>query len=459
MLFTDIIRTKRDKGQLTPEQIDTFVAGLTDGSLPAEQVSALAMAIFLNSMTPAETGTLTRAMALSGRVIDWNTAGLGGPVVDKHSTGGVGDKVSLVLAPIAAACGCFVPMVSGRGLGHSGGTLDKMDSIPGYLCTPDFGAFQHIVKTVGCAIIGQTNDLAPADRRLYAIRDVTSTVESIPLITASILSKKIAAGSKALVMDIKTGSGAFMATHGRARELASSIIATAQSIGLEVSALITDMSEVLGSSAGNAVEVAEAVHYLTGERREPRLDQVVRSCGELMLVISGLSRSADEAQQRIEAALSSGRAAEVFARMVAAMGGPADFLERAPIYLPEAPVSMTVSSDEEGYLASVDARAVGNAIIALGGGRSKADDKLDLSVGFTSTIPVGTRVDRQSPLCVVHAASREAAQRAAAAYREACTVSTVKPETRPMVLEKLSGTARTTRPPGTQPAFDESHVN
>jgi thymidine phosphorylase len=459
MLFTDIIRTKRDKGQLTPQQIDVFVAGLTDASLPAEQVSALAMAIFLNSMTPAETGALTRAMARSGRVIDWNTAGLGGPVVDKHSTGGVGDKVSLVLAPIAAACGCFVPMVSGRGLGHSGGTLDKLDSIPGYLSTPDFGAFQRVVKTVGCAIIGPTDDLAPADRRLYAIRDVTSTVESIPLITASILSKKIAAGSEALVMDIKTGSGAFMATLTRARELASSIIATSQTIGLEVSALITDMSEVLGHSAGNAVEVKEAVHYLTGEQREPRLDQVVRSCCELMLVISGLSGSTNEAQQRVEAALSSGRAAEVFSRMVAAMGGPADFIDDVKTYLPEAPVSMPVSSDEEGYLASVDARAVGNAIIELGGGRRKADDKLDLSVGFTGVIPVGTSVDRQAPLCIVHAASREAAQRAAAAYREACTVSNVKPEARPMVLEKLSGTARSGQQSGAKPAADESHVN
>lgn len=445
MLFTDIIRAKRDKGQLTEQQIEIFVAGLTDASLPAEQVAALAMAIFLNSMTPAETGLLTRAMARSGRVIDWSTAGLGGPVVDKHSTGGVGDKVSLVLAPIAAACGCFVPMVSGRGLGHSGGTLDKLDSIPGYLSTPDLSAFQRVVKTVGCAIIGQTDDLAPADRRLYAIRDVTSTVESVPLITASILSKKIAEGSEALVMDIKTGTGAFMATLSGARELASSIIATAETIGLEVSALITDMSEVLGYSTGNAVEVAEAVHYLTSDRREPRLDQVVRSCCELMLVITGLSRTADEAHQRVDAALSSGRAAEVFARMVAAMGGPADFLDRAQIYLPEAPVSMPVSSDGEGYLAAVDARAVGNAIIALGGGRSKVDDKLDLSVGFTDIIPVGTRVDRQAPLCVVHAPSREAAQQAAAAYREACTVSTVKPETRPIVLEKLSGPA----PPST----------
>jgi thymidine phosphorylase len=439
MLFKDIIRTKRDKGQLTEAQIDMFVAGLSDASLPAEQVSALAMAIFLNSMTPAETGTLARAMARSGQVIDWNTAGLGGPVVDKHSTGGVGDKVSLVLAPIAAACGCFVPMVSGRGLGHSGGTLDKLDSIPGYRSTPDLATFQHVVKTVGCAIIGQTDEIAPADRRLYAIRDVTSTVESIPLITASILAKKIAEGSAALVMDIKTGSGAFMATLVQARELASSIIATAETIGLGVRALITDMSEVLGYSAGNALEVAEAVRYLVSSRREPRFDEVVRSCCEQMLLIAGLARTVAEARQRVEAALTSGRAAEVFARMIAALGGPVDFLERAQIHLPAAPVTMPVFADLEGYLASVDLRAVGNEIIVLGGGRSKADDRLDLSVGFTGIMPVGTRVDRQTPLCMVHAASREAARRAAAAYRGACTVSAEKPAARPIVLEKLLG--------------------
>jgi thymidine phosphorylase len=437
MLFNDIIRKKRDKGQLSEEEIGILVAGLSDASLPAEQVSALAMAIFLNSMTAAETGALTRAMARSGRVIDWKTEDLGGPVVDKHSTGGVGDKVSLVLAPIAAACGCFVPMVSGRGLGHSGGTLDKMDSIPGYCSTPDLAAFKRVVKATGCAIIGQTDDIAPADRRLYAIRDVTGTVESIPLITASILSKKVAEGSEALVMDIKTGSGAFMTTLGQARELASSIIATGGNIRLKVCALITDMSEVLGYSAGNAVEVAEAVRYLTNDHREPRHDEVVRRCCEQMLVVSGLARTTAEARRRVDAALTSGRAAEVFARMVAALGGPADFLERAERYLPAAPVTMPIFHDVEGYLSAVDVRAVGNAIIMLGGGRRKTDDRLDLSVGFTGVVPIGTRLDRQTPLCMVHASSREAAQDAGAAYKSACTVSAGKPAGRPIVLETL----------------------
>jgi thymidine phosphorylase len=441
MLFKDIIRKKRDRGQLSEEDIGIFVRGLSDGSLPAEQVSALAMAIFLNSMTAAETGALTRAMAGSGRVIDWQPECLAGPVVDKHSTGGVGDKVSLVLAPIAAACGCFVPMVSGRGLGHSGGTLDKMDSIPGYCSTPDLAAFKRAVKTTGCAIIGQTDDIAPADRRLYAIRDVTGTVESIPLITASILSKKIAAGSDALIVDIKTGSGAFMATLEQARELASSIIATAATIGLKVRALITDMSEILGESAGNAVEVAEAVRYLANDRPEPRFDEVVKRCCEQMLLVTGLAGTPVEARRRIVAALTSGRAAEVFDKMVAALGGPTDLIERSEHYLPAAPVRMPIFPDSEGYFTAVDVRAVGNAVILLGGGRRKADDRLDLSVGFTGVVPIGTYLDRKTPLAVVHAPSKQAAQEASAAYAGACVITAEKPEDRPIVLEILSAVA------------------
>ena len=257
MLFTDIIRQKRDGGQLSDEQIQFFVDGLADESIPAEQVSALAMAVVFNSMTFDEAAKLTLAMASSGTVLEWQDLQLDGPVVDKHSTGGVGDKVSFMLAPIAAACGCFVPMISGRGLGHTGGTTDKAESIPGYNTAPDFATFRQVVKDVGCAIIGQTSDLAPADRRFYAIRDVTATVESVPLITASILSKKIAAGLDALVMDVKVGSGAFMKTPVRARKLSESIIKTAAMADLTTHVLITDMNEVLGRTAGNALEIAE----------------------------------------------------------------------------------------------------------------------------------------------------------------------------------------------------------
>jgi len=285
MLFVDVIRKKRDGGELSEDEIGFFVDGLADGSLPAEQVSALAMAIFLNSMSFAEAGTLTRRMSASGVVLDWTDQDLDGPVIDKHSTGGIGDKVSFLLAPIAAACGLYVPMISGRGLGHGGGTLDKIGSIPGYNPFPDPALFRKVVREVGCAIIGQTRDLAPADRRLYAIRDVTATVESIPLITASILSKKMAAGLDGLVMDVKFGSGAFMSTPEQAEALARSIIGTADASGMRTHALLTDMNENLGLTAGNAVEVRESVDFLTGVRREQRVLEVTQSLVAEMLVV------------------------------------------------------------------------------------------------------------------------------------------------------------------------------
>src|SRR5262245_18545036 len=309
MLFVDVIRAKRDGGTLTAEQIGLFVRGLVDGSIPAEQVAALAMAICLRSMSFAEAAELTRAMAASGTTLKWSKD-LGGPLVDKHSTGGIGDKVSFLLAPIVAACGCFVPMISGRGLGHTGGTLDKIDSIPGYRSTPDLATFEKVVRAVGCAIIGQPADLAPADRRLYAIRDVTGTVESIPLITASILSKKIAAGLDALVMDVKVGSGAFMASLEQAQALARSLIETAAGAGLKTHALITDMNETVGLTAGNAVEISEAVAYLTNTRREPRLDEVVLALSAQLLVMSGVESSEAAARQRADRAVTSGNAAE-----------------------------------------------------------------------------------------------------------------------------------------------------
>ena len=437
MLFTDVIRAKRDGGALSDEQIDFFVAGLKDESLPAEQVSALAMAIFLNGMTFDEAGKLTLAMAASGTVLDWSTEGLDGPVVDKHSTGGVGDKVSFLLAPIAAACGCYVPMISGRGLGHTGGTTDKVESIPGYQSMPDFDTFRRVVRTAGCAIIGQTADLAPADRRFYAIRDVTGTVESIPLITASILSKKIAAGLEALVMDVKVGSGAFMTSIDKARDLADSIIKTAARAGLRTHALITDMNEVLGTTAGNAVEIAESMQYLRNETRESRLDAVVLGLTAEMLVATGIESARDKAMMRCERAVTSGDAAEAFGHMCAAMGGPADFVENYAKHLPAAPVTRAVTS--KGYLQTVDTRAIGNAIIQLGGGRQKVGEKLDLSVGLTSLASIGTRLDNDTPLAVIHAATEEAAARAEQHLLDACTFGNDKPETGPVVREILTG--------------------
>jgi thymidine phosphorylase len=439
MLFTDIIRRKRDGGELGDDEIDFFVRGLADDSIPAEQVSALAMAIFLNSMSFDETSKLTIAMANSGTVLDWREEEMGGPVVDKHSTGGVGDKVSFLLAPIAAACGCFVPMISGRGLGHSGGTTDKVEAIPGYNTAPDFETFKKIVKTTGCAIIGQTADLAPADRRLYAIRDVTATVASIPLITASILSKKIAAGLGALVMDVKTGNGAFMESIEKSEALANSIINTAAKAGVTTHALITDMNEVLGTTAGNAVEIAESIRYLRNEQREHRLDEVVIALSAEMLVAGGIESDREVAKARCDDAVTSGRAAEIFGRMTAALGGPSDFVDNHAKYLPRAPVVRPVRAD--GILAEVDTRAVGNAIIELGGGRRKVGDKLDLSVGFTDVASIGTRIDAERPLAVIHAATEADADAAESNLLAACWLSAETPEPRPVICGILEGRA------------------
>ncbi len=437
MLFVDVIRKKRDGHELSQEEIEFFVNGLADGSIPAEQVSALAMAIFLNAMSFAEAGILTRAMAASGTMLDWSDQNLDGPVVDKHSTGGIGDKVSFLLAPIAAACGCYVPMISGRGLGHGGGTLDKIGSIPGYVAIPDAALFKKVVKEVGCAIIGQTSDLAPADRRLYSIRDVTGTVESVPLITASILSKKMAAGLDGLVMDVKFGTGAFMATTDEAETLATSIVGTAGASGMKTHALLTDMNENLGLTAGNAVEVRESVQYLLGDHRESRLDEVTLGLVAEMLVVGGIERDRAAARNRADEAVNSGRAAEVFARMVAALGGPADFIENYDQHLPSAPVVKPVWADQEGMLTNVDGRKFGNAIIELGGGRRKVDDELDLSVGFVDVAPVGATIDANRPLAVVHAANEETAALASDMLREACVLGASSPPDRPVIHKIL----------------------
>jgi thymidine phosphorylase len=436
MLFTDVIRKKRDGGTLSDDEIQFFVDGLADCSIPAEQVSALAMAIFLNSMSFEEAGTLTSGMAASGTVLDWEKEDLHGPVVDKHSTGGVGDKVSFLLAPIAAAAGCYVPMISGRGLGHTGGTTDKVEAIPGYDATPNFDLFRKTVKEAGCAIIGQTEDLAPADRRFYAIRDVTATVESVPLITASILSKKIAAGLQGLVMDVKVGNGAFMASHERAVKLANSIIATAGNAGLTTHALITDMNEVLGTTVGNSLEIAESMRFLRNEERESRLEDVTLALCAEMVLIGGLEKDRDVARTRCEDALASGRAAEVFGRMTAALGGPADFVERYDSYLTKAAVVRPIYA--EGVVTEVDTRAIGNAIIELGGGRRQVGEQLNLAVGFSNIAPIGAIVDKERPLAVVHAANEDDADRAAKSLLNACKTGDSVPLERSVIAEILT---------------------
>ncbi len=437
MLFTEVIRTKRDGGELSDKQMQWFVDGLADCSLPAEQVSSLAMAIFLNGMTFEESAKLTLAMANSGTVLDWSEEGLDGPVVDKHSTGGVGDKVSFLLAPIVAACGCYVPMISGRGLGHTGGTKDKVESIPGYQSMPDFDTFRRVVKTAGCAIIGQTAELAPADRRFYAIRDVTGTVPSVPLITASILSKKIAAGLEALVMDVKVGTGAFMHTPDRARDLARRIIATAAQAGLRTHALITDMNEVLGTTVGNALEIGESMRYLRNESREHRLDKVVLALCAEMLIATEQDGEREVAIKRCEEAITSGRAADIFGRMCSELGGPQDFVDKYESYLPAAKVVRPVYA--EGFLSAMDARGVGNALIELGGGRHEVGEKLDLSVGFSGFANVGTSLDSQTPLATIHAASETDAEHAAANLLAACSFSAEAPKMHDVISEILTG--------------------
>lgn len=437
MIFKDLIRKKRDGSAFTREEIEFFVRGLADSSIPAEQVAALAMAVFFRSMSFAEAGALTVAMADSGVRLHWDELRSRGPVIDKHSTGGVGDKVSLLLAPIAAACGCFVPMISGRGLGHTGGTLDKLDAIPGYRSMPPVEDFRRVVSSVGCAIIGQTDDLAPADRRLYAIRDVTETVESIPLITASILSKKIAAGLDALVMDVKTGSGAFMQTLEESRALARSIIGVAGAAGLRAHAVITDMSQALGWNVGNALEIAEVLAFLKGEAQEPRLAEVVFALVQEMLIMAGLTENHAQARKQAEAAVGSGRAAERFARMVAELGGPHDLLTGAPTYLPKAPLVAPIFPAAEGHVSRVDARGVGNLLVELGGGRQVAGQRLDLAVGFSDVAGIGTRVGKDRPIATVHARSAHQVRRATQVLRAVVSLSEEPASPPPIIHETL----------------------
>ena len=413
----ELIRNKRDGGTLEEAEIAALVGGITDDSITEGQAAAFAMAVFFQGLSRSECVALTRAMTRSGRRLDWPE--LDRPVLDKHSTGGVGDKVSLMLAPIVAACGGAVPMISGRGLGHTGGTLDKLDAIPGYRTDPDIPRFQEVVAEVGCAIIGQTDDLAPADRRLYAIRDVTATVESVPLITASILSKKLAAGLQGLVMDIKVGSGAFMAEIERARELARSIVAVANGAGMATRALITDMDQVLGRSVGNALEVVETLDYLSGATRELRLHRVVTALACEMLSLGGLAHDDGDAAAKVETALDSGAAAETFARMVQALGGPADLLQRPESHLATAPLVVPALPERTGVIAAIDVRAVGLALVALGGGRTRADQAVDPAVGFTEVAGLGEAVGPERPLALVHAADAAAAERACAALRQA----------------------------------------
>jgi thymidine phosphorylase len=434
MTPAEIIRAKRDGHALDAAQIDAFVGGLTDRRWSEGQAAALAMAILLRGMTRDETTALTRAMAHSGTVLDWSRAKLPGPIVDKHSTGGVGDKVSLMLAPIVAACGGVVPMVSGRGLGHTGGTLDKMQSLVGYKVAPSRALLTRVLRETGCAIVGASARVAPADRRLYAIRDVTATVESVPLITASILSKKLAAGLEALVMDVKVGNGAFCTTAGEARALADSLVQVAAGAGLPTRAWITDMNQVLGYTAGNALEMREAIDFLTGAEREPRLTEVTLALAAEMLELAGLAPNIKDAARLARAALENGTAAERFARMVAGLGGPKNVLSPRFAGLAKAPVLIDVPAPRSGFVAAMNTRAVGLAVIALGGGRVRASDPIDARVGFSQVRAVGSAVQCGEALARVHARTRGEAQAASEQYLAAITLVERKPAARPVLL-------------------------
>jgi thymidine phosphorylase len=420
MLTAELIRRKRDGGELSVAEIEQLVMGITDGTVTDAQVGALAMAIVWRGMSPAERVALTGAMTRSGDVLDWGDSGLGRPILDKHSTGGVGDKVSLLLAPIIAACGGAVPMISGRGLGHTGGTLDKLEAIPGYDVAPSSERLRAVVASSGCAIVGQTARLAPADRRLYAVRDATGTVESIPLIVASILSKKLAAGLDALVMDVKVGSGAFLPDLERARELARAIVEVARGNGMPTVALVTDMNQVLGRTAGNAVEVRESIDQLTGAASDARLREVTITLSAELLVLGGVHADLDAARAAACSALDSGAAAERFGAMVTELGGPADLLDDPDRHLRAAPVAHPVEPVQAGVVTEVDVRAVGVAIIGLGGGRARETDAVDHSVGLTEVAALGERVGPgERPLAIVHARDDESAQRAGGELRAA----------------------------------------
>ncbi|MEI7764432.1 MAG: thymidine phosphorylase [Comamonadaceae bacterium] len=427
LLPQEIIRRKRDGATLSRAEIEFFVRGITDGSVSEGQVAAFAMAVYFKDMVMEERVALTLAMRDSGQVLEWRSLDLPGPVMDKHSTGGVGDVVSLLLGPMVAACGGFVPMISGRGLGHTGGTLDKFDAIPGYCSTPDIDTFRQVVKNVGVAIIGQTAQLAPADKRVYAIRDVTATVESVAMITSSILSKKLSAGLDYLVMDVKVGSGAFMPSYEKSLELAHSIVSVGTDAGLPTAALLTDMNESLAPSAGNALEVRLALDYLCGRERPARLHEVTMALCAEMLLLGGLADSLDRARARLQTALDSGAAAERFARMVSALGGPADLLECPDACLESAPVLTTAIAQRSGFVQRCDCRSLGLTVLGLGGGRSRPTDSIDFAVGLSELVQIGDQVEVGQPLAMVHARTAAAAEQAARELQFAYQIGDTSP--------------------------------
>lgn len=434
MTAAQIIAKQRDRVGLSPAEIDWFAKGLANGDVTDAQAGAFAMAVLLNGLNEGARVALTKAMRDSGDTLHWD---LPGPVLDKHSTGGVGDCVSLVLAPALAACGAYVPMLSGRGLGHTGGTLDKLEAIPGYRGNVSEARLRAVVGQVGCAIVGATDRIAPADRRLYGIRDVTGTVESIDLITASILSKKLAAGLGGLVLDVKTGSGAFMADRDDARQLAETLVRTAKGAGCATTALITDMSQPLVPAAGNALEIIEVIHVLTDAAPGRLLDLTCALGGEV-LATSGMAADVAAGAGAISQAISSGAAAEIFGQMVAALGGPADFLQGWAKHLPVAPVELDLRAPTGGVVQNVDCRALGMAVVALGGGRTREGERINPAVGLSGLAGIGQAVAPGAPLARVHAADKAAAAQAEATVRAAYTLAENPVTPPPLIYQKVA---------------------
>lgn len=406
-LPSEFIKSVRDKADLSASDIQAFIHGIGTGKTTDAQIGAFTMAVVLKELSLKNRTALTCAMRDSGEVLQWD---LPGPVMDKHSTGGVGDNVSLILAPVIAACGGFVPMISGRGLGHTGGTLDKFESIPNYNTHPQNNVFKNTVRDIGCAIIGQTGSLAPADGKIYSIRSVTATVDSISLITASILSKKLAAGLDFLMLDIKTGNGAILQDIKDAKALAKSLIDVGNGAGMTTRGILTDMNEPLASAAGNALEVRNAVNFLAGRAQDPRLKIVIETLCAHMLVGAGLFESLQSAQDKITRVLADGKALEVFAKMVHALGGPPDFVDQMDKYLKPAPYIADIKAKRSGKVAAYNTREIGMAVIVLGGGRKRPEDQIDHSVGLDQILPIGSRVEVGDPIARIHARDEETMQ-------------------------------------------------
>jgi pyrimidine-nucleoside phosphorylase len=435
MRAVDLIRTKRDGGYLDRPALEWFVGGVTDGSLPDYQASALLMAILLRGMSPEETAALTDAMVRSGIRVEY--PGLPGTPVDKHSTGGVGDKTSIVLAPLAAACGAYVPMMSGRGLGHTGGTLDKLESIPGFRTALSLEELRRSVRTIGCALIGQTAEIAPADKKLYALRDVTATVESIPLISASIMSKKIAEGIGGLVLDVKAGRGAFMKTEADARRLAESLVSIGEAAAVRTEALLTNMDAPLGRAVGNALEVIECVETLKGNGPKD-VEALSVELAARMLIVSRTEHEGARAEARVRAAIADGSGLAKLKQIVENQGGDPHAIDDYS-RMPSAPDRDCVKAPRDGVVAGIEAELVGRAAVVLGAGRDRLDATIDPGVGLMILVPPGSRVRAGDAVIEIHHRGGRGLEHARRLLAGAIDIADSVPPSRPLILDRIQG--------------------